>query len=252
MLTVVITSYNEQEHITQCVLSAKLLTENILVLDMGSPDGTVKLAKDAGAQVVTIERSIYVEPARMMGIARAQGDWVLILDPDERITPEVAEEVSHVLEDLHSRITYYKIPRKNIFGKAVWLKHGGWWPDYQTRLIKKSALKDWPARIHSTPLIEGECDLLTKPIVHYFHSNLTTMVEKTILFENIESDLLYKAKREVSTTTFFRKFIGEITRRLITRVGFLDGVMGWIESIYQAFSKTITYLYLYEKTYVKK
>jgi len=74
------------------------------------------------------------------------------------------------------------------------------------------------------------------------------MVEKTIIFEDIESSLLFKASKKVKTSTFFRKFLGELYRRLIRSFGFLDGEIGIIESIYQAFSKTITYIYLYEKS----
>ena len=73
------------------------------------------------------------------------------------------------------------------------------------------------------------------------------MVDKTINFENIESDLLLKANKPVATITFFRKFFGELFRRLIVKKGFMDGIIGIMESIYQAFSKTITYLLLYEK-----
>ena len=247
MVTVVITTYNEKSHIAECVASAMLLTRSVLVVDMQSTDGTAQSALRAGAQVISIERSAYVEPARMTGIAEAKGDWVFILDPDERITEEAAAEILRVMSKQNPPFTYYKVPRKNIFGKTTWLRYGGWWPDYQTRLIKKTAIKDWPARIHSTPIIEGEGGYLTEAIKHYFHGNVTSMVEKTITFENIESDLLYDANRSVSTPTFFRKFLGELWRRLIVKRGFLDGKIGIMESVYQAFSKTITYLLLYEK-----
>ena len=73
------------------------------------------------------------------------------------------------------------------------------------------------------------------------------MVEKTTLFEDIESGLLYEADRKVSTPIFFRKFAGDLFRRLIKYRGFMDGEVGIIENVYQAFSKTITYLFLYDK-----
>lgn len=73
------------------------------------------------------------------------------------------------------------------------------------------------------------------------------MVEKTIIYEEIEAELLFKAGRKVSTLTFFRKFFGELYRRLLKRIGFMDGPIGIIEGIYQAHSKTITQLFLYEK-----
>ena len=73
------------------------------------------------------------------------------------------------------------------------------------------------------------------------------MVEKTLVFEDIESNLLYKAGKSADTSTFFRKYFAELWRRMFKGLGFLDGTVGIIESIYQAFSKTITYLLLYEK-----
>jgi glycosyltransferase involved in cell wall biosynthesis len=266
MVTVVITAFNEERHIVDCVKSVNMLTNNVLVVDLYSTDKTTASALAEGAHVLSYTHVEYVEPARMYGIHEATDDWVLILDPDERMTQELANEIRQSLvsssalspngipwdSELQALpITHFRIPRKNIFGAKTWLKHGGWWPDHQIRLIKKSAIKDWPARIHSTPVIEGQCKYLTNPIIHYFHGDLTQMVEKTIKFEDIESDLLYEAKRSVNNVTFFRKYLGELFRRLIRYQGFRDGLMGWIESIYQAYSKTITYFYLYEKSNIR-
>lgn len=248
MVTVVISTANESLNIKDCVQSARLLTDHVLLVDMQSTDNTVEIAKTEGTKVLSVPPSGYVEPVRKLGITEAQDDWVFILDADERISPKLASEVRQIV-DLPTEDnvpTHYFIPRKNIFGKT-WLRHGGWYPDEQIRLIKKSAFRDWPQRIHSTPQIEGTAGHLTNAIVHYFHGNLTQMVAKTVKYESIESGLLYDAKRPVNTLTFFRKFTGELFRRLIKHQGFRDGMMGWIESIYQAYSKTITYLFLYEK-----
>lgn len=252
MFTVVINSYNNESLIPECIESAFLLTDSVGVVDMESTDQTVAIAKKLGAAVTSFPPSRYVEPARMAGIAQAPGDWICILDTDERITHELANEIKNVVASGDNRVTHYRIPRKNMFGKSTWLKHGGWWPDHQIRLIKKSALIDWPARIHSTPYITGACGQLVSPLVHFFHGDVQGMVRKTIVFEDIESTLLYHANRTVHITTFFRKFLGELVRRLIIQQGFRDGKFGWLESVYQAFSKTITWLYLYEKIYITK
>lgn len=94
--------------------------------------------------------------------------------------------------------------------------------------------------------------LLNNPILHYFHGDIGQMVNKTMVFEDIESELLFEAERPVYTLTFFRKFFGELFRRLILNKGFMDGTIGIIESFYQAYSKTITYLFLYEKYHNKR
>ena len=244
-ITAVIFAHNEENNTKECIASVKLLTQEIIVVDIDSQDKTAEAAKESGAKVVPCTKTGYVEPTRGFGINQATTDWVLILDADERLTKELATEIRNALED--ETVTHYLISRKNIFGKVKWLKHGGWWPDYQTRLINKNYFKSWPKEIHSSPVITGRTAKLNNPLLHYFHGDLKTMVEKTIIFENIESDLLFKAHRKASSLTFFRKFLGEFYRRMLKRGGFLDGEIGIIESIYQAFSKTITYLYLYEK-----
>lgn len=249
-ITVVIHTYNSAKEIEECITSAKLLTEHIVMVDMESRDETVAKAAKMGIDIKTFPHSNYVEPAREFGINQVETDWLFILDSDERITPELAMEIKTVTSITNSQLpatTYYKVPRKNIFGKKKWLQHGGWWPDHQIRLINKTYLKSWPTAIHSTPVIEGKMDFLKSTLLHYFHGDLENMVKKTIIFEDIESELLFKADKPVTTKIFFRKFLGELYRRLFKRQGFRDGTIGIIESIYQAFSKTITYLYLYEK-----
>ena len=95
--------------------------------------------------------------------------------------------------------------------------------------------------------MKGSEGILHEPYLHYFHSSLEKMVESTIRYESIEAQQLYDAGRTVKTITFFRKFFGELYRRLIKQRGFLDGTYGIIESMYQAYSKTITWLLLFEK-----
>lgn len=250
-ISTIIYTYNEENNIQAAIDSAKLLGKTTIVVDSESTDATVEIAKKNGAIAYVVNHTTYVEPLREFGIKSAQSDWVFILDADERITKELAKEIRHVISNVGNGLktfpTHYKVSRKNIFGKTKWLKHGGWWPDYQMRLINKKFFKAWPKEIHSAPKIEGGEGTLQEPLIHYFHGDFSSMLQKTSLFEDIESDLLFRANRAVSTLTFFRKFWGELYRRLFRNFGFLDGDIGIIESIYQAFSKTITYLFLYEK-----
>lgn len=244
-ISVLVQTRNEEPHIEACITSAKLLSTDIVVVDMESTDKTQEIAKNNGAHVIIFPHSTYVEPGRAFGLQQIKLDWVFILDADERMTEELASEIKKIISK--TSFTYFKVPRKNMFGGIKWLQHGGWWPDEQMRLIKRSAFKSWPKEIHSTPLIEGKMGHLSEPFEHHFHGNIEYMVEKTLLFENIESELLFQAKKPVSTLIFFRKYLGELLRRLVLKTGFLDGTVGIIESVYQAYSKTITYLLLYEK-----
>lgn len=244
-ITVIMYSFNDENQISDAILSSQLITNQILLIDMESTDDTVALAKEKGVKTHLFPHSKYVEPARGFGIEKAQTQWVFILDADERVSKELAQEIKNKIKD--TEFSHYKIPRKNIFHKYKWLKHGGWWPDHQIRLISKNHFVAWPVEIHSTPQIKGEMGYLDSPLIHYFHGDIGKMVEKTITFEDIESNLLLKANKNANVFTFARKFFGELYRRMFKGRGFLDGEIGIIESIYQAFSKTITYLFLYEK-----
>jgi glycosyltransferase involved in cell wall biosynthesis len=244
-ITVLINTHNEEKNLEECISSARQLTKKILVIDMQSSDRTPAIAHEQGVPLKLFPYQHYVEPARNFALKQAETEWAFILDADERITPELAEEIKKCTED--KTYSHYKVPRKEMFARKIWLKHGGWWPNHQLRLIKLADFKDWPERIHSTPEINGEMGYVNNAILHYSKNDYTEVVNKTITFENIESDLLYKADRPVNTFTFYRKFAGELYRRLIKQQGYKDGRIGIIESVYQAYSKTITYLYLYEK-----
>ena len=263
-LTIIIHSYNS-ERLIECIKSALQLGKEIIVIGEEKRENVLNDLKKFDANFIPFPNQGIVEPAREFGINQVKTDWVFLLDADERMTAELAREISQIIttasvirNDNNSKteavyITHYKVPRKEIvFVKTClpagrWLKHGGWWPNYQTRLIKKSAFVSWPKDIHSTPIIKGNGGLLTYPLLHYSQNNIEEIVNRTVIFEDKESDLLYKADKQAGTLTFFRKFAGELWRRLIRYGGFLDGSLGIIESIYQAFSKTITYIFLYEK-----
>ena len=258
LVAVAIQVYNEEKNIKACVQSAQRFTQQVVVMDMQSTDKTTSLAKKSGAEVISTPRHPYVEPVRKLAFTEVEADWIFILDADERITPALAQEIQKKLSNIQHptsnipSITHYEMPRQNIFAGKKWLKHGGWWPDYQVRLIQKKAFQTWPKTIHSPVQVKGIKGTLQNPIKHYFHSNLEAMVKKTIRFEQIEAKLLYQANRSVGPFTPLRKFCGELMRRLIIKQGFRDGPYGIIESFYQAYSKSLTWLFLYEKYYQSK
>lgn len=244
-ITIVLTVFNEAHAIIPCIENARKLTNDIIVVDTESIDETLNIAKKLGVKTFTFPYKRYVEPSRNFAISKARGDWVFILDADERFTEELIREIRTTIA--HTDKTHFKVPRKNIFAGMWPLSHGGWNTDEIIRLIKRDAFVNWPEHIHSTPEIRGNAGTLTEPLEHHFHPSLENMVEKTTLFEDMESELLYKAGRQSGILIFFRKFFGELYRRLIKWQGFLDGTPGIIESVYQAYSKTITYIFLYEK-----
>ena len=122
-ITVIIHTRNEAKNIKDSITSAQILSHNIIVIDMQSTDDTAIIAQKMGVNVYQFPYSTYVEPARNFGIEKANTDWVFIMDADERMTESLSNEIKEVTE--HTDKTYFKLPRKNIFGRVKWLAHGG-------------------------------------------------------------------------------------------------------------------------------
>lgn len=244
-LSILIEGRNRASDLLECISNVKKIADEIIYVDTGSNDESLTIAKKFGIKTYCPGIYDYVEPVRLYGIKKCTKDWILVLDLDERPSNELIAELSQKIKD--DRFSAFMIYRKNFFAKKIWLKHGGWWPDKVLRLVKKSAIIDWPSAIHSSPKIKGEIGKIKSPIIHYWKDSLSTMVRDTITFEEKEAQLLFDANKTLSLFTFFRKFIAEFSRRFLFKKGFLDGKMGYIMAMYQAFSKTLTYIFLYEK-----
>jgi hypothetical protein len=183
---------------------------------------------------------------RNIGAEKAKGEWLLYVDTDEEVTNNLRQEIEFTIYKLQFTNSAYAIPRQNIFlGHAMhW---GGWAPDYVLRLIKKESLKSWSGDLHEQPQISGTVGHLKEPLTHRSHRSLTEMVEKTNKWSEIEAKLLYDSGHpKMNIFRFFSAGFREATYRGIVKLGFLDGVTGIIEIIYQTFSRLITYSKLWE------
>jgi len=190
---------------------------------------------------------------RNYGAKKAQGDWLLYVDSDEEVSTELREEIKLKIvncKDASSSmlgIGAFAIPRSNILlGKQM--RHGGWWPDYVLRLIKKDALIKWEGELHEQPKIKGNIGKLKNPLIHNSHRSLTEMVDKTNRWSEIEAELLFKSGHsKMNIVRFCSAGFREFWYRGIVKFGFLDGTVGIIEVFYQTYSRLITYAKLWEK-----
>jgi len=191
---------------------------------------------------------------RNYGAKKAQGDWLFYVDSDEEVTSELQKEIQLKIVNCKLGIGAFAIPRTNILlGKQM--RHGGWWPDYVLRLIKKSVLIKWEGELHEQPKIkslpagrQGNIGKLKNPLIHHSHRNLTEMVEKTNEWSEIEAELLFKSGHpRMNIARFISAGFREFWYRAIVKLGFLDGTVGVIEVFYQTYSRLITYAKLWEK-----
>lgn len=233
---------NEQDTI-EAALAQLVFADEIVVLDQESVDQTVKLAQKYTHKIFTSKIADFAQNRNLLA-ARAQGDWLLYIDADERISKQTVQEIKAAITRDDKNAYYF--PRKNIIlGK--WLRHGGWWPDYVPRLIKKEKLIGWQGAVHESPRIEGELGYLQTPINHHTARNLSQMLTKSISWAKIEAQLYYQAKNPRVTIFKLLKFsFSQFFARYFIKLGFLDGQVGLISSLYQALHHAMIFTYLWE------
>lgn len=242
----IVLARNAQELIKDCFESIDWLDEIVLV-DTGSSDKTVEIAKNFGAKIIKSSSGNFSD-WRNLGAEKAGGEWLLYIDTDERVTPLLRKEILSTISHQPLTISYiaYAIPRRNILLDHE-MKWGGWWPDYVLRLIKKDSLISWQGELHEQPRLKGQIGKLKNPLIHISHRTLSEMVDKTNDWSMVEAKLLYKsAHPKMTWWRFISVAFREFWFRGILKLGFLDGAVGVIEIIYQMFSRMITYAKLWE------
>lgn len=243
MISIIIITKNEELMLADAIISAAWADE-VLVIDTGSTDKTISIAKELGAKVIEIVGDNFAD-WRNAGLKEANGDWILYLDADERITTDLEKEIKEIISK-DSQYSMFAIPRNNIIlGRSF--RHGGFWPDYVKRLYKRSKLKRWEGELHEEPVFEGEMSHLQNPMDHIKHENFSQMVEKTNNWSEVEAKLMYEAGHPPMTVARFISAMGrEFFHRMIRHLGFMDGPEGIMFAMYQVYSRFVSYAKLWE------
>ncbi|MBI5465537.1 glycosyltransferase family 2 protein [Candidatus Gottesmanbacteria bacterium] len=237
-LSVIILTKNEEEMIDECLKSIEWVDE-IVLIDDESSDKTVEIGKKFGAKVFTHKLKDFSDQ-RNFGFKQASSDWIFYLDADERITSDLAEEIKMIIKNPH--FSAYTIARKNFYLGREWP-----YKEKIIRLFKKENFAGWQGELHESPKFTGKAGVLDGEIIHLTHRDLASMVTKTIDWSETEAYLRFRANHpkmtwwrfpRVMVTTFFNYYVKQR--------GFRAGMVGLVESLYQAFSIFITYARLWE------
>ncbi|MEX0895744.1 MAG: glycosyltransferase, partial [Patescibacteria group bacterium] len=170
--------------------------------------------------------------------------WVLYVDADERIVPELAKEIAVGIETESADV--FSFNRQNIFFGQEF-QHGGWQNDQVTRLFKKEALHKWSGEIHESPNYSGVVQVLHTPLVHFSHRNVADGLLKSASWTKLEAKQYIAADfPPVTTWTVIRKMLGELYRRLVRQKGYADGQAGVFEAIIQACNKAFVFIQVWE------
>jgi len=249
-LTTVINTLNSADTLKICLESVKNLGE-IVVCDMHSDDNTLEISKQYTNQIFSHPKTGYVEPARNFAISKAQTDWILVLDSDEEVSPELSEKINEIIQKDFSHIYF---PRKNIiFGK--WMQHSGWWPDEKLRLFKKGSVT-WDNAIHSEPKstgigfhfpVEENC-----AIIHHHYTSVSQWVIRMDRYSTIQAKELIEQNYQFDWRDLTKKPLSEFITRFFVWEGWKDGINGLALALMQSLSWVVVYMKVKEKQNVKE
>ena len=239
-----ISAYNEEEKIEKCLSSVKDIADEIIFVDNSSTDGTVRIARKYTDKVFSRENNPMLNVNKNFGFTKATSDWILSLDADEEVTRELASEIMQLSES--EAISGYFIPRKNIiFGK--WIRHTGWYPDYQLRLFRADKGRFAEKQVHEVISLVGATEHLKNPMEHLNYENITQFLNKMVKTYTVsEAENLISQGYKYNSLDLVRMPLSEFLKRYFAESGYKDGMHGLVLSLLQGFYHFVVFLRLWE------
>lgn len=229
-LSVTIIAWNEEERLRACLESVAWADE-IVVVDAESTDKTVQLAREFTDRV-------WVRPwpgfaaQKNFALDQAGGDWVLSMDADERVTPELRQRIRQIIA-ADGPAHGYSVPRRNLFWGA-WVRHGGLYPDRQLRLFRRGAGRFVEDAVHESVAVAGRVETLAEALLHHSYRGLEDFVRRSNRYSTLAAaDWLRRGKRAGAADLIFRP-LGRFLSMYIVHLGFLDGWRGFVLAVLYA------------------
>lgn len=241
-ITAIVTTLNEAQNIHDCLASISWADE-ILLVDSGSTDDTLKVATRFNPQVLEHE---YENAAaqKNWAIPQAKHDWVLILDADERVSPELRLEIEKILLRGPEQPGYY-IKRENyFFGKKI--NHCGWQRDYVLRLFDRRKGRYENRRVHADVILDGEPGRVDKVITHHTYRNWGEYFERFNRYTTWAAQDLFDAGKKAGIFNLFVRPMARFYKQYVWHGGWLDGKAGLILCMLSTFSVFTKYARLYQ------
>jgi glycosyltransferase involved in cell wall biosynthesis len=228
-LSAIVITKNEAANIGDCLDTLAFCDERIVV-DCGSGDDTVAIAQGKGARTVFREWSGF-GPQKNFALSLATGDWVLSLDADERVSPELAEAIKAALVD--DTVDGYEFPRLSSFcGRPM--RHSGWYPDYVLRLFRRGKARFSDVIVHEHVICNGTVKRLSPPLIHHPVLKLEDALSRVDRYSTASAAAILASGRRVTFMSGIGHGLASFLRAYVLRAGFLDGAEGFLLAVANA------------------
>ena len=237
-LALLIITFNEETNIKACIESASFADE-IIVVDSGSTDGTVAIAEELGAKVYYHKMTSFAEQ-RNIALENTTADWVLFLDADERISPELAQTIQDAINnprEFHG----FKLPRRSYF-MGRWVR--GWYPDRVLRLFRREK-GHYVGTVHESVQMEGPVGVFYQDIIHYPYKDIESYMNKMNKYTTMAAQQMFDRGKRATIFDVISHPLFAVIKMYLLRRSFLDGMVGFLVSMLSG-----TYVFLkYSKLY---
>jgi glycosyltransferase involved in cell wall biosynthesis len=221
-LSVIIIALNQEANIGPCLETVRFADE-IVVVDTGSTDRTVELARTKGARVIVTAWRGFAG-TKNFALDQARGDWVFSLDTDERVPEALKDEILAVVR-ADGPLNGYRAPRKNYFG-GRWVRHLGWYPDYTLRLWRRSQGRFRDREVHEEVEVAGPVGTLKTPLDHYSYQNLEEYAARQERYARLAAREMFKQGRRPRPGELWWRPLFTFLKLYFLKKGFLEGSLG--------------------------
>ena len=235
-ISVVTIAKNEEANIAACINSAKGWADEHIVVDDFSSDRTAEIARANGA--IVFQRKMDIEGLhRNWAYSKARNEWVLSLDADEEVTPELKEEINKAIQS--DQYVVYNVPLRTYIGN-YWVQHGGWYPGGKDRLFKKAKFRYEEVGVHPRVFYEGHCCRLKSDIIHKGYEDFAELFRGLNGQTSLEAQKWFNEGRKMGVGLMLWKATDRFFRAYIAKKGYKDGIVGFVvalnSALYQVFS----------------
>jgi len=249
-ISVALITLNEEANLARTLESVAPLVRHgqgeIIVVDSGSTDRTLEIAKTFGVQLFTEPWKAFAAQ-KNSAMEKGSGDWILQLDADEALEPELAEEIRRALDSPENAVGFY-LPRKNFF-LGRWIKHGGYYPDPKLRLIRRGAGKFEEYGAHPTIKVTGPTGQLKHSLIHDAYPTLRGYIDHMNSYSSSGAEVaVAKGRRRFSLIDIVLRPKLTFIYNYFLRLGFLDGREGLLLHAYHAVYVSWKYAKAWELT----